>query len=434
MTDALSRPRLYTYENALLGARVRYLNLPLLFLFLSPMPMPVPKLLCATIAGLALACNVAYHAFLLRTRRHEAASYAMLGVDLSSIGVSVYYTGLQASPFLMLIPLYIFSVYFTDWDKRATLRAGFLLMALYLAAFAAWWWSGRAATAWNPRDYPAFAVLVCVIHVLAFAGYLHGTLEANPIVEELGRQQAGLADQQHKAELGASLSIITHEVRNPLTSINLGMELITQAAEGAPAAPRAKVLRQVAMVEEELARVSRMLDGVLSYARERRGRYVFAAMEARDLFDRATDFIRLKYGRHDRSLRFEPGPRGPCPVWGDADALYQVLVNLLDNAVQAREPGRPLRLELGAVPDADGGAVLTVRDNGRGIPADRLPHIFERFFTQRDGGTGLGLFIARQIVTDHGGAIEVQSAAGVGTTFTLRLRSQPPAPAPEAPA
>ena len=110
----------------------------------------------------------------------------------------------------------------------------------------------------------------------------------------------------------------------------------------------------------------------------------------------------------------------------DADAMHQVLVNLIDNAVQNADPVRPLRVDLLARDEGDR-VLLIVRDSGIGIPADRLPHLFERFATHRPGGTGIGLSIARQLVQDQGGTIAVESRVGIGTTIVLSL---PPASRP----
>jgi signal transduction histidine kinase len=113
-------------------------------------------------------------------------------------------------------------------------------------------------------------------------------------------------------------------------------------------------------------------------------------------------------------------------VSGDRDRLKQVLVNLIGNAIQYTPPGGDVSIRLGK--NTDRYTELTIRDTGPGIPAEDLPHIFDRFYRaekartrSKTGGFGLGLSIAYWIVHKHGGEIAVDSKEGEGTTFTIRL-------------
>jgi signal transduction histidine kinase len=114
----------------------------------------------------------------------------------------------------------------------------------------------------------------------------------------------------------------------------------------------------------------------------------------------------------------------PAAVLGDADALAQVVTNLLTNAIQYNRPGGQVRLEL---TDAVGEVVLAVADTGCGVPEEDIPHLFERFYrvdkarSRASGGNGLGLAICKSIVEAHGGAIGLESVAGQGSTFWVRL-------------
>jgi signal transduction histidine kinase len=128
---------------------------------------------------------------------------------------------------------------------------------------------------------------------------------------------------------------------------------------------------------------------------------------------------------HER-MRLNLGSIDQVLVCGDRDRLKQVMVNLVGNAINYTPKSGEIIMALGKVGDK---AQLTVTDNGPGIPADDLPHIFERFYRgeksrtrQRDGkGFGLGLSIAYWIVRNHGGRIEVNSTLGKGTTFCVWL-------------
>jgi signal transduction histidine kinase len=116
----------------------------------------------------------------------------------------------------------------------------------------------------------------------------------------------------------------------------------------------------------------------------------------------------------------------------DGDQIHQVLLNLLLNALQARFfDGRMERLPSRLSPK-EALAVVEVADNGRGIAPDHLPNIFRPFYTTKGDGTGLGLSLARRIVEDHHGRIDVSSALGKGTTFAVVLPLQRPAARPSA--
>ena len=110
----------------------------------------------------------------------------------------------------------------------------------------------------------------------------------------------------------------------------------------------------------------------------------------------------------------------PVMVYGDRRKLVSVLQNLVFNAVSFTPEGGKIRLCLDKEQEF---AVLCVEDNGSGISEEDIPHIFDRFFTHRshDNGSGVGLFIVKSIVTEHGGNIEVASTPGKGTIFTIRL-------------
>jgi len=110
-------------------------------------------------------------------------------------------------------------------------------------------------------------------------------------------------------------------------------------------------------------------------------------------------------------------------VWADRDQAVQVLLNLVRNALDAMPHGGRLRVSARA---DEGGVAMAVADTGPGIAAEDLPHLFEPYFTRKEGGTGLGLSIAQRIAEEHGGRLEAASAPGGGATFTLWLPLSPP--------
>ncbi len=414
-------------QRAWSGVWTRYLNIPMFLWFLSDVPMPADKQLLALSAGLTLAGNVCFHLSLWLTRRHRTGSYLMLGLDHVAHALALYASGVVVSPFLLLYPLLSFSAYFVDFDKRVAGLFGLGGMILLGAVYAVWWHAGPAPIAWEPRSFPAWVWSICAIQILTLSAFIFLATETNPLVEELSRREQALLKQAHKAELGTSLSMIAHELRNPLTTIGFSLELMRHAVKGNDP----KFQKAARSAEEELARMSRMVQDVLAFARERRGMMQPADHAPVALMERAVEFLRLKWGRHHRKFAVEADLAGAPMVRCDADAMHQVLVNVLDNAIQHGMPDRPLRVEVRHAAH-DGRVSFIVRDNGTGIPAARLARLFEGFVTDRAEGTGLGLIISRQLMEDQAGAFDISSTEGAGTTVVLSLPAGGPAEAAQA--
>jgi len=175
------------------------------------------------------------------------------------------------------------------------------------------------------------------------------------------------------------------------------------------------------MIRDEAARMGRLVANLLLLARGEGGRGI--DRQPVDL-----DALRLVVLGQAQTLAHgvivTAGRHDPAVVPGDADLLKQVLLNLLDNALAHTAAGGRVELSLSVL---DGMARVAVRDSGPGIAPADLERIFDRFFrvdqarTRRDGGAGLGLAIARWIAEAHDGHIEVRSALGQGSTFTLVL-------------
>lgn len=207
---------------------------------------------------------------------------------------------------------------------------------------------------------------------------------------------------------------VSHELRTPLTTIRGEVDLMTRRGELDP--------EGLAAVQHEAARMSRMVNDLLLLAQADSGL-------AMDRYPVALEVLVADVLRQARSLAPSPdavrlGDVAAVTVLGDADRLRQLVLNLVDNAFKHNPPGTTVTLSLA---QAGSEALLRVADDGRGIPAEDLPHVFERFYRadkarSRDaGGTGLGLSIVKWIATAHGGRMEVTSSAAAGTCFTLHL-------------
>ncbi len=245
--------------------------------------------------------------------------------------------------------------------------------------------------------------------------------EARLGAAELAR--ANLALEQALRSKDQFLANVTHELRRPLAPARLVLETLLENPPGRiPPERQQQLLRNALNNLDSLnALVSELLDAVRVEQQARPADNVLldlGALARRTLA--AMQPLGEERGLEVRSLI----PRAPVHVRGDPQALGRVIANLLSNAVKFNRQQGSILLQL---EESEGRAVLSVTDTGIGIPRHARPHIFERFY-QADGsstrmhdGLGLGLFIAREIVEQHGGQIRFDTEEGVGTTFTVTL-------------
>jgi PAS domain S-box-containing protein len=227
--------------------------------------------------------------------------------------------------------------------------------------------------------------------------------------------------ERAKADFVATVS---HELRTPITPIKGYVELLRAKGESMTEELRQDILRIVAERTDHMARLIEDLLLASRISSEGKDAVVLGLqLERSDLVDvarRATaDYLR----QPDCRLRLEL-PSEPLVVRADPLRLSQILVNLLSNAHKYSAPPRPVRLRLWG---ERGWAMAAVVDRGRGIPRDELDRIFDKFhrvedpMTMTTSGTGLGLYIARELARAMGGEVEAASAPDRGSTFTMRL-------------
>ncbi|MHB8646514.1 MAG: sensor histidine kinase [Thermomicrobiales bacterium] len=212
----------------------------------------------------------------------------------------------------------------------------------------------------------------------------------------------------------------SHELRTPLTAIRGNADLLRYHGERMEREERAEVLDDMAT---EAERMSRLISDLLALARAQTGEQ---PQPAPVRFDEAVDgAVRAARGlARGHDIIYSPAT-GPFLVMGDPDRLKQLALILLDNAIKYT----PTDGHIWAVVRQDRAAVeLRVMDDGPGIPAERLPHLFERFYRggtlargRDDGGAGLGLAIAREIAQGYGGTIAVESTVGRGSAFIVQF-------------
>jgi signal transduction histidine kinase len=229
----------------------------------------------------------------------------------------------------------------------------------------------------------------------------------------LNQFQREASARERLASLGRLSAVIAHEIRNPLM-------IIKSSVRGLRRNPTAEVAEAAASIDEEVARVNRVVTGVLDFARP----IAFDVAPA-NLNAVARAAIQAVLAGHDDVPIAFSATDAQAPIRTDAERLRLVLVNLLTNAQQAvrarsaadRSPS-PVRLHLSRTA---AGWRIEVRDDGPGIAPEHLPRIFDPFFTTRETGSGLGLAISRNIIEGLGGAIAVTSTPGAGTTVAIDL-------------
>ncbi|MGD9691777.1 MAG: PAS domain-containing sensor histidine kinase [Phycisphaerales bacterium] len=235
------------------------------------------------------------------------------------------------------------------------------------------------------------------------------------------------------AEIGAMTGGLAHEIKNPLSSIALNAQLLSEAFSELPIEPedRDRLSRRIGSLRREVDRLRDILADFLQFAGavhlDRR------PTDLNDVVSELAEFFMPQAEQANVRLRLDLAHE-PINASADAPLLKQALLNLVLNATQVMtaqpaSDGRPaaeliLRTERRKTP-AGPEAAIHVIDTGPGIPPDRLPRIFEPYFTTRPGGSGLGLPTSRRLVEEHGGRIDVHSEPGKGSDFTIRIPLDP---------
>ena len=264
-----------------------------------------------------------------------------------------------------------------------------------------------------------FFLVGTVTGVLADQGRKH-RLELEAASKELAKANRDLKDSFEQVKRADRLSAIgqlsaslAHEIRNPLASIDGAANLIESAQTSDEMRKNS-----LAIIHKEIQRLNRLLTNLLDFARPRKPE--FQALEPGRLIDAIISLA----GHSAEQKGITISKDTSCPETAfecDAEQMKQVILNLTINAVQAMsEPGQ---IVLSAHRNG-ASVVIGVRDQGPGIPAEDIDQVFNPFFTTKDAGTGLGLPVVHQIVTQHGGTVAVQKNPDGGMTFSVVLPLQ----------
>ncbi len=222
----------------------------------------------------------------------------------------------------------------------------------------------------------------------------------------------------------AFVSDLSHELRTPLTTIQSAVGLLERARERLDPLEH----RALELADQELKRIRGMVEELMTLAQMDSWQYQLEVGPAdlSTVVQTAIESIASKAERFGIGIYFDDSGEHRCVC--DVQKLYQVFLNLLDNAIKYSDPGA--RVDLSIKEDVSS-LTVRVRDTGVGIPKDDLGQLFERFYrvdkdrSRATGGSGLGLAISKQIVEMHGGRISVESEPGVGSVFEIRLPKAP---------
>jgi signal transduction histidine kinase len=256
------------------------------------------------------------------------------------------------------------------------------------------------------------AALALTIVALAFVSLRqrYGELSV-----EHARAQDALRRRDRLAAMGELASTVAHEVRNPLNAIAMSAQrLAREYPKPDNASDRDELDDLLGVIQRESARINQTVQQFLDYARPRslnRQRVAIAPW----LDEIARTLAAFAAVRGVQIVAHAPATLEAAI---DPAQLREAVDNLLRNAVEASPQGRVVTVD--ARPDG-GGVAITIADQGAGIAAEALPRIFDLYFTTKPEGTGIGLAVAQQIVSSHGGTIEVDSAPGRGTRMGIRL-------------
>jgi len=283
----------------------------------------------------------------------------------------------------------------------------------------------------------AVAAALTIVLISLFLAYLrlrskflHLTLELKLAhADSTAQQEALRAHKELDVIKDEFISTVSHELRTPLTSIRGALGLLSAGVMGKVDDKAANLLR---IASTNTDRLVRLINDILDLERMESGRapMQLRPCSLRELLQQSVDTMTSMADAAHVALEIAPDPEGtPVVFEADPDRILQVLTNLLSNAIKFSPENSTVRLQ--TLWDADS-LTLRVEDAGRGVPADRLESIFDRFHqveagdARQKGGTGLGLAICRSIVAQHGGKIwaernDANGSANEGTTFVLKF-------------
>jgi len=273
-------------------------------------------------------------------------------------------------------------------------------------------WSGEIANCRKDgTEIPIFLSITPIYESGRKVGYMGVEID----LRKQKKMEERLLQSERLAVIGRMAAKVAHEIRNPLSSISLNAELLLDELRGRTDAGGLESKSLLDAIISEVDRVAKLTEEYLQFSRLPESR--FHKDDLVDLLHEVAGFIDPELAAKEIYLRCKPDPGLPKLVF-DRQQMRRALLNLLRNSKEAMPRGGTIHL--GAALQ-NGSVMVSIEDSGGGIAPEDLPYIFDPFFTTKDFGTGLGLALTQQIISEHGGNISCESRLGRGTTFTIAL-------------
>jgi len=262
-------------------------------------------------------------------------------------------------------------------------------------------------------DEPGGRTLAVSIMPLVQDTVVRGNVVHIEDITQKRTEQARLRRAESLAALTTLTAGVAHEIKNPLASIGIHLQLIRKAIEGRETVKSAGVREYLQVIDEEVGRLNQIVVDFLFAVRP-----MDAKLECKDLnpvIRELLDFLRFELDEAGVKVELQLADELPR-IRLDEKYLKQALLNIIKNAISAMPSGGTMYIKTAA---ADGELVLTIADTGIGMPEEIIEKIFEPYFTTRAFGSGLGLTLVYKIVKEHLGEISVSSREGEGTSFQI---------------
>jgi signal transduction histidine kinase len=243
---------------------------------------------------------------------------------------------------------------------------------------------------------------------LKFNEFLEAEVEKR--TEELRSAQTKLVEQERLAAIGEFAATIVHEIRNPLTTLMMGLNYFKKLHTSGAAAER------LALALDESGRLQRLLNEILLYAKPQVLQLI--ELDLNEFIAQILPLMQEMPEASDRQIQFIP-LSSPVKILGDPDKLKQVLINIIRNACEAVSAGDLVRCSLLVNGDR---VSININNPGEPIPPEILGKLTEPFYSTKSTGTGLGLAIVKRIVNTHDGEFHITSNLEMGTTVSVKLR------------
>jgi signal transduction histidine kinase len=230
--------------------------------------------------------------------------------------------------------------------------------------------------------------------------------------QELKETKDQLVQSEKLAALGTMAAGIAHEIRNPLTSLQLFVQMMAERYDD-----REFREKFTQIVPPEIERLNRIVNDLVSFAKP--SKLIREPVQINDILDKTIRLSEISFRKFNVKVvkEFSEVPM----VTVDSQQMMQIFLNLIMNGSQAMPTGGTLTVRTYYLNDINKKVCIDIKDTGVGISEENLKKLFAPFFTTKEGGTGLGLAITRRIVEEHKGEVKIKSKVGEGTTFTVEL-------------